>query len=223
MNAMRPERSPDPSDPLFDLDSRTGWPEYLRFVVERYPRETWPQHVNYEGMARFWMQIHNGFRRAGETLRGATGEFREGQLTPERFRSWYAPRLQTFLGHLEGHHNIEDYQMFPIFNAAEPRLIKGFDVLESDHGIIHATMEEMADTANTFMRTPSADSDEMRRAADAYAGTADRLMAMLAGTSTTRKNWSSRSSSTAAKKGSACSAAVTKNLARPIVWRAHLA
>ena len=168
------------SEALYDLDTRAGWPEYLRFIVERYPRETWADHVNFGGMARFWMDIHNGFRRSGEALRGATGEFREGLVTPERFRSWYAPRLRTFLGHLEGHHSIEDCQMFPIFNAAEPRLMKGFEVLESDHGIIHATMEEMADTANAFMRTPSGDADKMRTAADAYAGTADRLMTMLA-------------------------------------------
>ena len=170
----------DKTEAPLDLDTRTGWPEDLRFIVERYPRETWAEHVNLAGMARFWLDIHNGFRRAGETLSGSTGEFREGLVTPERFRSWYAPRLQTFLGHLEGHHNIEDYQMFPLFNAAEPRLMKGFDVLERDHGIIHAAMEQMADTANAFMRTAAGDADKMRTAADAYADTADRLMAMLA-------------------------------------------
>jgi hypothetical protein len=169
------------SDAVADLDlnSRLGWPDDLRFILERYPRETWPDHVNLAGMARFWLEIHNGFRRAGAQLQGATGEFREGLLTPERFRSWYAPRLQTFLGHLEGHHNIEDYQMFPIFNAAEPRLVKGFDVLETDHGTIHAVMEQMADAANAFMRTAPSEGDRMRYAADAYADAADRLMVML--------------------------------------------
>ena len=163
-----------------DLEKRTGWPDDLRFILERYPREAWLDHVNLAGMARFWLDIHNGFRRAGEALRGSTNEFREGLVTADRFRSWYAPRLQTFLGHLEGHHNIEDYQMFPIFNAAEPRLMKGFDILERDHGVIHAAMDSMAETADDFMQAPAEDKDEMRHAADAYAGTADRLMLMLA-------------------------------------------
>ena len=114
-------------------------------------------------------------KRSGDS----TNEFREGLVTPERFRAWYAPRLQTFLGHLEGHHNIEDYQMFPIFNAAEPRLMKGFDILELDHGTIHAAMERMAETANAFMQAPAGDNDKMRYAGDAYADTADRLMRML--------------------------------------------
>lgn len=162
-----------------DLETRTGWPADLRFILERFPREAWADHVNLAGMARFWLEIHNGFRRAGEALRGATGEFREGLVTPERFRAWYAPRLQTFLGHLEGHHSIEDHQMFPIFNAAEPRLMKGFDVLELDHGTIHAAMERMAETANVFMQAPAGDKDKMRYAGDAYATAADRLMWML--------------------------------------------
>jgi hypothetical protein len=69
--------------------------------------------------------------------------------------------------------------MFPLFNAAEPRLVRGFDVLETDHGTIHAVMEQMADAANTFMRTEPSESDRMRYAADDYATAADRLMAML--------------------------------------------
>ena len=173
MNAMATE-------PPLDLDKRTGWPEELLFILERYPREAWPGHVNLAGMARFWLDIHNGFRRAGEALRGSTNEFREGLVTPDRFRAWYAPRLQTFLGHLEGHHNIEDYQMFPLFNAAEPRLMKGFDILERDHGVIHSAMDRMAETANAFMQAPAEDKDKMRYAADAYADAADRLMLMLA-------------------------------------------
>jgi hemerythrin-like domain-containing protein len=162
-----------------DLETRSGWPQDLRVILERYPRETWPDHVNIAGMARFWLDIHNGFRRAGEALRGSTAEFREGLVTPERFRSWYAPRLQTFLGHLEGHHQIEDYQMFPLFNAAEPQLMQGFDILERDHGIIHGAMDNMAEAANAFMQTAAGDNDKMRRVADEYADTGDRLMRML--------------------------------------------
>lgn len=140
---------------LFDLETRTSWPAELLFILEKYPRDAWLDHVNIAGMGRFWLERHDSFRRSGEALRSATGEFREGLVTPERFRAWHAPRPQTFLSHLEAHHDAEDYQMFPIFNAAEPRLMKGFDVLERDHGVIHAAMEQVAETANAFMRTPA--------------------------------------------------------------------
>jgi len=163
-----------------DLETRAGWPLDLQFIFERYPRETWADHVNIAGMARFWLDIHDGFRRAGAALQGSTDGFRDGLVTPERFRAWYAPRLQTFLNHLNGHHQIEDHQMFPLFNAAEPRLMKGFDILERDHTVIHAAMDQMAETANVFMQVDPADNDKMRRAADAYADIGDRLMRMLA-------------------------------------------
>jgi hypothetical protein len=162
------------------LNVRAGWPAELRFILEQYPREVWPEHVNLAGMARFWLEIHDGFRRAGEALRGSTTEFREGLVTPEVFRARYAPRLQMFLNHLNGHHQIEDYQMFPLFNAAEPRLARGFDILERDHETIHAAMDRMAETANVFLLADASDRDAMLRSGDAYAAAGDDLMKMLA-------------------------------------------
>ncbi|KAB2928534.1 MAG: hypothetical protein F9K24_21850 [Leptonema illini] len=45
-----------------DLDRRTGWPDELRFLLNRYPRDAWPAHANLGEMARFWLGIHDGFR-----------------------------------------------------------------------------------------------------------------------------------------------------------------
>ncbi len=169
------------TDPAsLDLLTRTGWPDELTLLLRRYPRETWDSHVNIAGMANFWLGIHESFRRAGAALTASTGEFRGGLATPDRFRSWYAPRLQTFLNHLNGHHHIEDFEMFPLFGAAEPRLVRGFDTLEVDHSVIHAAMDRMANTANAFMQAEAGDRDAMRFAGDAYADAGDSLMAMLA-------------------------------------------
>jgi hypothetical protein len=162
------------------LATRAGWPQELQFILERYPREAWSDHVNIHGMAQFWLDIHTSFRRAGAALRISTSDFREGLVTPQKFRASYAPRLQTFLNHLTGHHQIEDYQMFPIFNAVEPRLMAGFDTLEKDHAVIHAAMDRMAGAATAFMQVDAADRDAMLRGADAYAETGDWLMKLLA-------------------------------------------
>ena len=43
------------------------------------------------------------------------------------------PRLQTLLGNLHGHHQIEDHHYFPVFRQAEPRLAAGFGLLANDH------------------------------------------------------------------------------------------
>lgn len=168
-----------PDQPDFDLTTRTGWPHELRAFLDRFPRQTWSGHANLGGVARFWLNIHDGFRGFGGKLDAAAGEFREGQVTPAHFRAWFAPRLDMFLSHLNGHHHIEDHEYFPLFVAKEPRLKRGFEVLESDHAVIHAAMDRMAETANGFLGAAAQDSDAMRFAGDAYADASGRLLAML--------------------------------------------
>jgi hypothetical protein len=167
-----------PTDVL-DLAARLGWPEELKVLLKQYPRDVWPNHPNLGRLARFWLDIHNGFRGYAEMLTQSSGDFREGLITPERFRAEFAPRLQVFLSHLNGHHQIEDFQFFPLFSAAEPRLLRGFEVLEADHHVIHAEMDRLVETANGFLRTPSGDRDAMRHAGDAFADSGDRLIRML--------------------------------------------
>jgi hypothetical protein len=162
-----------------DLDSRAGWPDDLRCHLDRYPRPLWPGHANLGEMARFWLQIHNGFRDLGGAIAEKTMDFRESRLPPEEFRALLAPRLQTLLSHLHGHHQIEDYQFFPLFSAAEPRLVRGFEVLERDHGQIHETIVEVVDAANHLLRATPTDLDLLRRAGDAYAEAGDRLFRRL--------------------------------------------
>jgi hemerythrin-like domain-containing protein len=85
----------------------------------------------------------------------------------------------VFLSHLNGHHQIEDFQFFPLFSAAEPRLVRGFEVLETDHEVIHAAMDRLVETANGFLQAPTSDRDGMRYAGDAFADSGDRLIRML--------------------------------------------
>jgi hypothetical protein len=165
--------------PNFDLDTRTGWPDELRFLFDRYPREVWPDHVNLGEMAQFWLQIHDGFRDLGGAIRTKTGEFRQGLMKPEEFRNWFAPRLQTLLTHLNGHHQIEDHQFFPLFSAAEPRLARGFEVLESDHESIHAAIGRTVESANALLHASLTDADVLHRLGDAYAETNEALLARL--------------------------------------------
>ncbi len=163
----------------FDLDLRTGWPDDLKVLIARYPREVWQGHVNLGELARFWLSIHDGFRRSGFALAKGAADFREGRMAPAEYRAWFRPRLQTFLGHLEGHHNIEDHQFFPVFGRAEPRLLRGFEVLESDHENIHAAMLATFEAANAFLHAGDADRDAMLRAGDAYAEAGQKLLRKL--------------------------------------------
>jgi len=151
------------------LASRSGWPEDMRHLIARYPREQWDGHANLGSMARFWLSRHAMFRELAGMLSGITADFRGGKLPMAEFPGLFAPRLQFMLQQLDLHHYIEDHHHFPVFRAADERLARGFDVLENDHGAIHADMERAAEAANRLLRALGSGSDALRRAGDGYA------------------------------------------------------
>jgi len=162
------------------LPNRIGkLPDDIAFLRAKYPRETWDAHRNFGQTARFWLQMHDMFRELGGLLQSATAQFREGQLAPDAFHRFFAPRLRYFLTHLDGHHNVEDYNYFPLFRSHDKRLIVGFDLLEGDHEVIHEQLAISADTGQKFIEALHQEGDARRFAADAYADNADRLLAWL--------------------------------------------
>lgn len=163
-----------------DLDSRDGLSRELLYLLEAHPRIGWETHPNLGGLTRFWLSRHDGFRTLGETLTQALARFREGDVPAERFGGFLAPRLQHFLGELHHHHMIEDHHYFPVFMAAETRLVRGFEILEGDHELIHERIGAVVAGANElFGLLGDGDADRIRRAADRYADVSDRLIAGL--------------------------------------------
>jgi hypothetical protein len=165
-------------DPDLALDTRAGWPPDLRVLADRYPRQLWTGHANLGEMARFWLQRHDMFREIGTALEQASAAFREGTATAQDFRAWFPPRLQFFLQQLQAHHQVEDLHFFPVFQAAEARLARGFAVLEADHRVIHAAITGAVTTANAFIAAP-AETDALAQAGDAYAAAGDALLGKL--------------------------------------------
>lgn len=162
-----------------DLDTRTGWPESLRIFLDRYPRDGWLEHRNFGERMQFWMGVHGGFRQLGTALSSATTGLREGEVTPEGFRQWFVPRLNYLLSHLHTHHQIEDFDYFPLLTEAEPRLARGFEVLETDHEAIHVTIATLTEAANAFVVVDSQDREALLRSGDTYADASDHLIRQL--------------------------------------------
>jgi hemerythrin-like domain-containing protein len=158
------------------LARRGGWPEDLRVLAARYPREQWDTHPNLGEMARFWLSRHVMFRELSTAIEQIGALFRAGRLPPEEFAREFVPRLQFMLDQLNVHHQIEDLHYFPIFRAADDRLMRGFDVLEGDHHHIHADMARTAETANALLRSLQGGGDIMRRCGDDYADASGVLL-----------------------------------------------
>jgi iron-sulfur cluster repair protein YtfE (RIC family) len=173
------ERASAADNESLDLARRSGWPQDLRVLVSRYPREQWASHANLGEMARFWLSRHVMFRELTAMIREIETQFREGRLPPAEFPQAFVPRLQFLLSQLSVHHQIEDYHYFPIFRAADERLARGFDVLEQDHHAIHADMGKTAETANALLRALAGDADALCRCGDDYAAASGALLTGL--------------------------------------------
>ncbi len=158
------------------LARRSGWPESLRVLLIRFPREQWQAHANLGEMARFWLSRHAMFRALASMISAIETRFHEGALSPAEFPRQLVPRLQFLLSQLNVHHQIEDLHYFPIFRAADPRLVRGFDALEGDHHAIHADMDKTAETANALLQVLAGQPDTLARCGEAYAQASGALL-----------------------------------------------
>lgn len=164
---------------ILDLARRKGWPQDMRELLQRYPREQWQGHANLGEMATFWLQRHAMFRELAGMVEGIADDFRGGALTVTQFPQLFVSRLQFLLQQLDVHHQIEDIHYFPIFRAADNKLARGFDVLEEDHHAIHAGMAETAETANALLCVLHGDANRLRRCGDDYAVVSGQLLRFL--------------------------------------------
>jgi hemerythrin-like domain-containing protein len=156
------------SDADLALATRTGLPDELRLLLARYPREVWTGHANLGEMASFWLSRHAMFRELGMMLEEGAGRFREGGIDARTFADFFAPRLRFFLQQLHAHHHIEDDHYFPIFRKADARLVRGFDMLESDHDALAASIQDSVDAANDFLRALNGAPGDVQPAAGSY-------------------------------------------------------
>lgn len=174
-------RSPYSEDILKDIDTRKGWPDDLCGLLKEHPRSAWRTHGS--PMTAFWLQQHDSFRRQCAALRAATDAYRAGESSPDEFCLWVTPRLQGFIGHLHGHHQVEDFHYFPAFRAAEQNLAEGFDILANDHELIHSGIDELVQTINEFIASvrnaPSTNEDSRRHIGDRYIASSELLYKRL--------------------------------------------
>ena len=112
-------------------DTEGEWPAELERLLERHPRATWC--TTRSAVVAFWLDVHERLRRDAAGLDAASDDYRGGRSSPARLAVVAAPRLRGLVAAMHGHHQIEDFEYFPEFRRAEPRLAAGFDRLEREH------------------------------------------------------------------------------------------
>lgn len=160
------------------LATRNGISDDIAYLRDRYPKGDWAKHVNFGQLCDFWLHVHHSLRAEGAAVERIIADFREGRLDAQAFPHRFVPALNQFLGHLDGHHRIEDSVYFPKFRALDPRMERGFDLLEADHHAIHDALETTVDSARGLLASlarPHRDA----RAADDHADHATLLTRLL--------------------------------------------
>ena len=139
-----------------DFD-RTALPADLVTLLDAFPRQLWPENPGFHGLAAFWLDRHLAFRKLMTLLRDDAVAVAEGRLDPDQWR----PRLARLGSHLvqdlTGHHQIEDSAYFPQMQRLEPRMERGFDLLDKDHDHLHHMIDGFVTAANGLLQAAKPD------------------------------------------------------------------
>jgi hypothetical protein len=138
-------------------DVRKGLPDELLELLRKYPRDQWADDSRLHGLAEGWLQRHNLFRELSVRIGGMTADLREGRTSPTTFLPLFQRRMGLLHGELDRHHRVEDDHYFPNFAAAAPKLQKGFDILDSDHRVIHGMMHSLGTASRELIAALSGD------------------------------------------------------------------
>lgn len=134
------------------LATRQELPDALTVLLHEFPRLRWAEHPNFGRLADFWMQRHGMFRQLCGVLEQDVIALQDKQMGFDA----YAPRLSRFAGmllnELHGHHQIEDVHYFPKLSQLDPRLERGFDLLDADHHSMDSLLHAMATGANGVLQ-----------------------------------------------------------------------
>lgn len=134
------------------LGTRDGLPQELLFLTEKHPRGTWRGQSALAGTGDIWLGNHDYFRAITAKIAEQLTRLREEGTTTYDSGPALRRHIGSFLGSLSGHHQVEDNHYFPAFGRAEPRLLRGFDILEADHHMIHDAIDRIAATTQDSLR-----------------------------------------------------------------------
>ncbi len=169
-------------DPL-TLGDRSGLPGDLLFLTRKHPRGGWRGQSALAGTCEIWLASHEYFRAIMAKIADELTRLRKDGTTTHDSAPALRRHIGGLLGSLDGHHRIEDHHYFPMFQRAEPRLRRGFEILEADHHLIHAAIDDMAAMAQDSLRRLGTARGIMTRdqrfAVDALAVTVARIAPLL--------------------------------------------
>ncbi len=130
------------------LSDRQGLPDALRVLLEEYPRNGWSTDPGFNNLIAFWLDRHMMFRRLMAEMRKGTEGLLDRKMEADRFGAMVSRYGGMFVQQLHGHHMIEDQHYFPTLSKKDPRIEKGFAILDKDHHDLDAYLASFVTRAN---------------------------------------------------------------------------
>lgn len=138
---------PDAKESLY---RRRGLPDEFAYLEATCPRRAW-REKRLHASAVFWLERHAGFRDVQRRL-AAAGNVLNRDGDASAYAGAVLPMLARFLPDLEEHHELESGWYFPAMTVLEPRMRRGFELLDRDHDAIHRILDVMAAAASDLAR-----------------------------------------------------------------------
>mgnify|MGYP005854995611 CR=1 FL=1 len=146
-----------------DLSTRDRFPPDLVTLLADWPRAGWSDVPGFEGLAAFWLDRHLGFRDLMSGLRLDAEHMSGGRIDPQRWQGRLLRGGEQLVQGLIGHHQIENANYFPAMVKLEPRLARGFELLDRDHHALDGLLDGFVASANHALQ-----SNDPREAALAF-------------------------------------------------------
>lgn len=134
------------------LEGRNGLPDTLRVLLADFPRDSWKTDPGFGGLVSFWLDRHLMFRRLTATMQEDTEAVMDGAMDPQEHKARLGRFGSMLVQQLHGHHQIEDQHYFPVLSGFDPRLLRGFDILDKDHDAMDGLLDRFATSANGLIR-----------------------------------------------------------------------
>jgi iron-sulfur cluster repair protein YtfE (RIC family) len=134
------------------LAEREKLPDALRVLIKDYPRGGWATDPGFDGLVRFWLDRHLMFRRLIGEMGSATQAHLDRKITADRYASLLAKYGGMFVNGMHEHHTIEDTYYFPKLAIKDPRIKRGFDILDKDHHNLDSLLSDFVSGANGLIQ-----------------------------------------------------------------------
>lgn len=137
--------------PEYHVRKRMRLPDSVQETLLESTRSEWQNHPRYGGKANFFMTIHRDLldgaaqltQRIEQLLDVPPSDIREAAA-----RMNILPFSKSLIGFAHHHHEIEDQSYFPQFALLYPELNRGLSLLDGDHKVLDAALDDMQNALN---------------------------------------------------------------------------